>query len=1219
VYRRVLYTNTSKCITRIQNAQTSVLRKYSHSMYSPRSLVVRRMVKGGISSLIYFGESVAEKVTSTALPKVTPQHDPYYTGDKEGTSEGGIAILSSSKARTITFFDPALKTQRCPVIARSFYSIRDLKRIIAAFIGCHVSHVDFRIKGTDISVGHYKGESLVVAFDNIRRLSSQDDVIDLYLWMDWKTTSEQAIDQTTDLDHWPEVTVELMKTYTLGIEQRTHVLGEFMSKDDTLKAIESVDISSLKSTAGRVMLTGYSPKTTIHKDVKIRGIDTRKLFELIELSDEVLAVYYRSPTKTVCKVKKDVTNIAFQAIPSVDGGLSVQLFVNSASGTGRDVKKDDVKGSKKTLTKSVMTRPPPYIHDLSKYSAYLPKTFIVEVHPDGEVFIQAIWTEIQHVVDADTRALSEIVLHRFKDIVEQFSPLEYSFPISTTTFEIGKLRSTKTQYYEVYAGGSFSKIKGTVSDLAQHGLSKIISFGEIKIVFRLPAFDSQDRVARITSRIFSKIYGNNAQLIYETDEKEMTDSAISGAIFTISTDAKTKKIRIEVEDITDEIELDFVKETTRRLVAIAGYTGSDKDFEYGGLTILNKTDPSMFGTRIGEGEIGYKKNYSRVCQPDYRHPVPVSYADSLELEADRLFRAKNLTYGGEQIYYCPSDKAKYPGFRQIGHGEPCVICCGTEKIHPESLRAREYFNCAKELVYSREDIADFESKIDYAPYFAPIAFDGKNIPEGRMTRLPPGVQDLFPSDVFIINPGKLGRKPAAVREEPEFLWDQGSGVGPAGPGEGGRAVMSGYYMDIGEKPTGPLGPVGGARTKRETAKAREVEVADVHPTLSDAVCSFFPDIDPSSLNKSLTEAMLFLSSKRIDTIIIRLRRVSKDRWTPEIVIPNHPSFSVSKDSFMIFELEGLYYPAVTEKMVLVPVPDNVLSAAKKSMATVSERIERSDYVITHEYIYEGKVYGRIVYRKKDLRSKEEKIHVSDRFFVSVEASTPSPSIPSISLQEAFGLLPSFDRLIAYLGSSKIGVVLYGSNAASGGKRDKSNNIIGLSPRNSSIVYYIKSIKSLPNTLLDGYERHVHVDTAIIDRMIAGYSKSSLNIDPSLRFDDGINTIAKYLAYHFVRSASILSIARKAKTLTEAVEMAEKEARKYVNIDRSQMGKLPLLRDNVVMMSEKPTVTEKVLSYALNRLFLMAPRNMKLLPAYFATRGCILDEDRYSMGDDVIYG
>jgi len=696
-------------------------------MYWPKHLVIRRMIPGGKCA----GTIIFKGTPKPKLCKRVDINDPYYDPSFVGeapSEETEIALFATGETIGFKLYKPNLDLNIIEDITLWVtYSIREFKIILSAFIGCPVSHIDIRASVDGKSLGHIYSEEGISVIDPLRRVSALPSQVELYLWGDFRDSSNMTM-------RWPEIESDLETVGPISGQPRTRIMRDFIARDRIMIDLSKVDI--IKGIKGSIISTGFAspPESDAH------GLDIRRVYEIFHItpSDETVkspitinGVYYNNGENIICRVDERTIKPVSVAIPKYPNSMTVLI----------------------TLHSPVLP---------ARLKSVAPRSFIMTLRDDCWLNAFTNWGDIKQIDNEDAKIVSRIAMQYIVNTITRMHKEDYSLADSRIIFETDDIIVSNMQYYEMFEGGNYRQLQDLLGNLSRLSLVKQTFTGETKLSFYLPAFDTYDRKYVLSNFIRERIPHLNAAVIWNKADVavEVMSRVLEGPFLTVNYDDRSNSLRVEIKDTTNETEMSFAREAARRIVGSIGYKASRKEEAiapgYLSLALLEHTDHELFGTRVLES--GERVNFSRKCQTPERHPKPISAGEAEKLPKDRVIKLRNFTYGGEQIYYCPSSKFPYPALRQVAVDELCVLCCNATKIVPDSLKAREFYTCAIKLMYDEKDLDEFAKSIKMLPYTAPIQFTGQDIPEGRLCKLPDGVREILPPDVYMYFPPGIDRK-----------------------------------------------------------------------------------------------------------------------------------------------------------------------------------------------------------------------------------------------------------------------------------------------------------------------------------------------------------------------------------------------------------------------------------------------------------------------------
>lgn len=688
-------------------------------MYFKRDLIIKRIgADGKILNIILFGDTSDPKIKCDS-----ESNDPYNFEDvSEATETNGKSssfIFSAKKSGKIKYYNPKLKLNRCDLNCWTFYTIRNLKYLLAIFIGVPVSHIDLRIPNGK-SVGHkILEDGTIIITDIIKKVFEYPLELDLYLWGDHiNNINKEHLEY-----NYPEIQNLNEDIVLMPAVNRQEFISEYLSKEKLISELSKLDIK--KGLEGKYMLTGFSTEI----DENNFGLYSRKIFDLLDISEEIIFAAYNDGdtiiTKNNISTKIEMTELT---TPTMQGQLIYLLFLDK--------------------------------YPNKKFETYFPRTFIIKLNPGGSIEIVTIWTDIENVTNEGTRAITKEIIGYFQGILDKLNIKEITYPLSNVEKKSDNIIRTNSIYYETFSHGQLKKLQNIVSQLSQIKLIKQTFSGEAKIAFKLPMFSSYDRVNTIDRYVKKRIEGKNRYQIYEKydTENEVYNISLEGPEINLISDSSKTELRCEILNVADENEMVFARDTIRRITKFAEYTHVSKseitESGYMSLSILQNTDPILFGTRLDE-TTGERYNYSRVFQTTARHPIVVSKSVAENKDQNRVLYLKNTTYGGITCYYCSDDEYQFPVFRRAGLGQYCFVGCIKSQITPESLKGPEYYACAKDLYYDEKLLQEFKKQLVYIKYDVPIVFTNNIIPKGRLCKLPNGVREYFSTNCFIHYPDEV--------------------------------------------------------------------------------------------------------------------------------------------------------------------------------------------------------------------------------------------------------------------------------------------------------------------------------------------------------------------------------------------------------------------------------------------------------------------------------
>jgi hypothetical protein len=680
-------------------------------MFGYKQLTIKRVLPNN-----KHGGIIAFKGTKPIGPKeIDVFIDPYYQ-EYTYSSDDSISLFSDSTLSSTKFkqYDPSKAINVAEDLSvRNTYSIRELKMLLSAYIGAPPAHIDIRAYAAGKSLGHIIGvDNSVVCIDALRRVNMLPDSIELYLWGDWKDDSQLLV-------RWPEISDPSSSILPISIQLRTRVLNVFMGLEETIESLWKVPIQ--KGILGSFISTEYE---TIHEGTY--GLNTRRLFELLHLDDEILGIYYHAGDKIVCKVPSNDQSFHKQMLPYIPGDIIIQQLLQGCS--------------------------------LPKEYKYLaPKSFIITIRDNCAIMAFTGWTGARGISPEDTKRLTNIAISNIINRIKQLNINNYTFPDNNVKFTSKDrvLNGKRMQYYELFKGGDFRKVRDIIAKLGKNHFVNQIFTGEVKVSFILPGFDSAERITRWLNYAHSRTLNSNTQQIWNSLEfgSYSLSSFLSGPVVSFVYDSKHKTLNGELNETTNELEAIVAREIIRRIAGYSGFKSIPRNemalISRLSLQLLMFTDPALFSPR--ELSSGIKQNYSRICQGSERHPIPVTSDIAAKKVQDRVIRLKNFTYGGQQIYYCQDNRFPYPSIRFVSD-DWWVPCCIKTKISSESLKAREFYTGARHLLFSLDDIKDFVAGIVNSPYPSPLLFNGQIIPEGRLATLPSDIGRQVPYKHYIYSP-----------------------------------------------------------------------------------------------------------------------------------------------------------------------------------------------------------------------------------------------------------------------------------------------------------------------------------------------------------------------------------------------------------------------------------------------------------------------------------
>jgi hypothetical protein len=662
----------------------------------------------GVGGVITFG---VKGKASVKIPKLTPFKDPYYS-ERIGKAGDEPSIFGDKvNVSKIGQYNPAKPLNNIDGLhIWNIYRLRDVKRLLSAYMGCPITHILFGFDGDD------EATTLSEALLSISTVTGGGPLW-VYLLGDWPNHKT--------LDIWASSESEWTNTSSLA--ERANTLRLFSRREELFQTLEEYTYK-MSGSVSQTILSSRPEKKPI--------INGEKLFLLTPLDD--------LKPEMLGKTQEGSWLIGLGNAPRGSEKSSIKILKTSNI---LPVQLQPEKGGETT-------------------ALLLVKNTDIGVHPyrisildDFQISIISNWTLDRGKSNRDTflrNTLGALVLflrrvyaHLDDDIMNP----AYSLPDRkrfSSTISI-------SSYREEYSGGSFDKFKSIISKLAQAEMVHITYITATSIYFRGLKGSSKDRVLELHNYIRGRLKTSFRRLSCVWCVPELASDIMSflskGPEVQIK--AEEKDIFVTISNCNGDEEIQTMSEYVGRMAKYANYKQSAEDGkrirDYANLNLLEQIDPILFGSRPMPG--GKKINFSRECQGASRHPVPVSI-DEATRSGKSAIVITNFTYGGPQAYKCVHKDFPFVSLRPKPFGTDCTMCCVQQEIPDNSLKAGEQSMCLRTMTsdWSTEQYLSPAISLETILTAKPLQFNGQQLPEGRLALFPVGVRELLPTNVYLYNP-----------------------------------------------------------------------------------------------------------------------------------------------------------------------------------------------------------------------------------------------------------------------------------------------------------------------------------------------------------------------------------------------------------------------------------------------------------------------------------
>lgn len=686
------------------------------SWVSPLDLTVYRAVPSpggkagglsgaGIGGAIVFGEkSKGPKKLSTV-----PFKDLYYSEKLAVRDEEPDILGGKVEVSKVTPYSPTKPVNYVDGLnVWDVYRIRDLKRILSAYIGAPVTHIVFSwADDKDVTT---ISEALLPA----KTFPSE---LYIFLYGDWPNAKE--------LGYWPPAEGEW--TASVSISERASTLRSFARREEIFQQLVKHPYK----------MSGDVTQTILSSRPKGRYIiNGERLFILTPLDP------------------LDGFEVSADATP---GHWLIALGY-----LGRGVGE---KASIKALRRSRVV--PSHLQPdregevtgllLVRNKDVGVHSYRISMYDDFSIRVSSNWTLSPEKAKREVflrnseDALKYFLARIYRNLEDDVMDPAYSFP-DRKSFESALSISS---YREEYSGGDFEAFKTIVSKMAQAELVRITYLTSTSIYFQCSKGSSRDRVLELQRYIRGRLksISDDFGCVWCVPELVADVASFLSKGPEVQIKSEEKEIFVTISNCNGDEEIQIVSSYIGRIAAATKYKSSrgsqssERARDYANLNLLEQIDPILFGSRPMPG--GKRINFSRECQGAKRHPVPVSLEEAKKSGSSAIV-VNNFTYGGPQAYKCVHKDFPFISLRSKVFGTDCTMCCVQQEIPSDSLKAGEQSMCLRGMLF---DTSSLDPSV-VAPLLSakPLQFNGQQLPEGRLASFPTGVREKLPGNVYLYNP-----------------------------------------------------------------------------------------------------------------------------------------------------------------------------------------------------------------------------------------------------------------------------------------------------------------------------------------------------------------------------------------------------------------------------------------------------------------------------------
>jgi hypothetical protein len=648
------------------------------------------------------------------------------------------------------------------------------------------------------------------------------------------------------------------------------------------------------------------------------------------------------------------------------------------------------------------------------------------------------------------------------------------------------------------------------------------------------------------------------------------------------------------------------------VAATTGYSASVRQEtkrmrDYANLNLLEQIDPLLFGSRTLPG--GERINYSREFQGADRHPVPISIDEALKNPSPGIVIVNNLSYGGPQAYKAPSKAFPVIAFREVPFENYCIIGCIQKEIDATSLRWDEYSECARKMLFLPPPVIEEERllKIKDSVYGNPIQFNGTRITHGRLANFPRGVREILPSSAFLYSP--IGVDSSNLHQVIE--WTIGYQLEEfktkdANPYE----IMASYAMyGI------PIAFLRLIPISKKAWRASVMELNEFYDTAPYVICMWTPDATsfPASYHPVTTEEAIPMTSED-------LRLEIEYGHSPEKARQVEKAFTI--EVFSALSTHSIENTIISDGYCYaINICKRSSSQVKRLQAQTPFEEDLTDVDEDDGISFSAKE-GKKSSVKKERKSLTKKARKSDCFLIPIRP-TKTKIISPLSMQEVD--IPTVQQVDDVLKSLKKALPYYFITARTLIFDEKDFLLAAvISPDN--LVIYVKPSKTLPKELDVSEARRQMIQRKFLpiiwEREMA-YSAIPESVDSP---DTSATLLAgeMYLAmmivhYHIIDL--LIGIAKKYSLLVPTARASENPRGEYFKVlltkctkfvKFSSKSSVALYKYNVVLFSERITLSRYMYESIIIRLAARCPKKSQFIASYFSSFGSVLHNDQYSL-------
>jgi len=719
----------------------------------PISTTILRVVPSAREKVLSIEEA---GIGSYILPKGTPEppkpvktcdfKDVYYVDEKR--EDEGISILQTVSG-TYPSFNPSVSVNKYPLSIWQIYRLFDLKRMLSSYIGCPTYHITFlsdtkpstaeKSISADLSKEIFTPSGSII-LDIMTPCSLLPPKLYMFIYGDWY--------ERKDVQLWPLVRIKKEQSVWLTSIQssdRQSIYQTFARREELLQSLVSLDYQM----HGKVTQTILSTMPSTKREQLSHTVNGKRLIVFLpldKLTEEahslqskqlkgwVTALGYKDESKTLLKVLSDTIAIPTRIKPTEYGDLSALLLV-----TGGTFK---------------------YIHP-----------YTVLMKEDFSINVTSNWASSPHsrIDRATAMKASDEALNLFLDRVFNIPEEDVMTPGSVYPRSFIKTLSIASyqEEYRINKGESrISEFKTLVSKVIQGEMAKVTYLTPTSVSLQFPRYISRDRIVEAHNYVLTKVskYGHrDVTMLWENPDalSDFYNHMNNGPEVRIKSD--NKELFVTISGCSGDIEIQICSELIGKIAQRVGYqpsvnqlgsSGFDRARDFANLNLLAQIDETIFGSREQPG--GAHINFSRECLKAERHPIPISIEEAIQKrDSHSIAILHNFTYGGPQAYACLHHKYKIMSLRPAAFGgDMCIPCCVQHRPQMGSLKWGKHLWCLQQMLFDPSGIEELLSKTNGSKIMGnmPIKFEGQRIIDGRMAKLPPGIQELFPNDVYLYNP-----------------------------------------------------------------------------------------------------------------------------------------------------------------------------------------------------------------------------------------------------------------------------------------------------------------------------------------------------------------------------------------------------------------------------------------------------------------------------------